>query len=161
MILQIADWQFDIDTEATMQYSAKEAKEHCDCAYCRNFYAAVDDTYPQLRPFLAQFGLDIEAPEELMPFTETEYLCIYAVNGRILKTGESMQIAGIPVEIGEDEPINIYCPEPYFTISIGAFSIPWVLDEEIADVVSPANQPLFLKRMWNKLLGRADPTIES
>ena len=53
MILQIDDWKFDIDMERTMEYSAKEAAEHCDCAYCRNFYAAVDEHCSDLRPFLA------------------------------------------------------------------------------------------------------------
>lgn len=40
MILEIDGWKFDIDFERTMEYSAAEAKEHCNCAYCHNFYAA-------------------------------------------------------------------------------------------------------------------------
>ena len=68
MRLQLADWVFEIHMDATMQYSAAEAAEHCDCAYCRNFYAALDARYPDLRGILGQFGADAEAPEELMPF---------------------------------------------------------------------------------------------
>ena len=49
MRLQLADWVFEIHMDATMQYSAAEAAEHCDCAYCRNFYAALDARYPDLR----------------------------------------------------------------------------------------------------------------
>ena len=37
MILKIDDWEFDIDLERTMAYSAAEAADHCTCAYCRNF----------------------------------------------------------------------------------------------------------------------------
>ena len=51
MVLKIDDWVFDVDITATMEYSTREAAAHCDCAYCRNFYAAVDDTYPQIRRF--------------------------------------------------------------------------------------------------------------
>ncbi len=161
MILEIADWKFDIDLETTMEYSAQEAKDHCNCAYCRNFYAAIDGIYPELRPFLAQFGLDIEAPEELMTFTPTLYLGVYAVCGVILKMGSRLAISGIPVDIGEDEQTPVCCPKPYFTIGIGTFEIPWVLDEPFEEVVSPANVPSFLKRMWNKLLGKAEDIVQS
>ncbi len=161
MILEIADWKFDIDLETTMEYSAQEAKDHCNCAYCRNFYAAIDGIYPELRPFLAQFGLDIEAPDELMTFTPTMYHSVYAVFGVILKTGSRLDISGISVDIGEDEQISVCCPKPYFTIGIGTFEIPWVLDEPFEDVISPANDPSFLKRMWSKFLGRAGDTPRS
>ena len=162
MILQLGDWQFDIDMERTMEYSAAEASEHCDCAYCRNFYAAIDENYPQLRPFLAQFGLDLEAPDELMPFDldgRMYYDGAYMVCGRILQTSVSpMEVSDIPIlATSADDPnnpihINHNCPEPYFALNIGAITLPWVLDEPMKDVVSPANFPDFLKKMWDKLL---------
>ena len=31
MIIRIDDWVFDVDMEATMAYSAREAGAHCDC----------------------------------------------------------------------------------------------------------------------------------
>ncbi len=158
MILTLGDWKFDIHMEATMAYSAEEAENHCDCSYCRNFYAAVDTAYPKLRPFLAQFGLDIEAPDELMPFDEGIYEASYAVSGKILQQGSRLEIAGIPVDIGLDDHINTDCPKPYFTIGIGLFQLPWVLDEPAEEIMSPANEPSFLKKMWNKLLGRAADT---
>ncbi len=165
MILEIGDWRFDIDIEATVKHSATEAREHCDCAYCRNYYAAVDAAYPQLRPFLAQFGVDIAAPEELFSFTKNEYIGIYAVNGVILETGEGIQVDGISIEIGHDEPINIRCPEPNFTISTDLMTLPWVLEESIeepsVEVCFPAKRPSFLKRMWNKLFGKDESKIES
>ncbi len=164
MILEIADWKLDIDLEATMEYSGSEAKEHCTCAYCRNFYATVDDTYPQLRPFLAQFGLDMEAPEELMPFDDGAnviYDAVYTVYGTIVQQGSEMKISDIPVRFENGAMVNTEIPEPCVSVSIGLFSLPWVLNEPLKEVVSPANAPSFLKRMWNKLLGWAGDTPKS
>ncbi len=161
MLLEIADWKFDIDLEATMEYSGSEAKDHCTCAYCRNFYATVDDTYPQLRPFLAQFGLDIEGPDELFPFAENAMEATYGVKGEILRSGKPMDVGGLSVfpELLLQEEYG--CPKPCFVLSIGPLTLPWVLEEPFEEVVSPANQPGFLKRMWNRLLGRAGDTLRS
>lgn len=164
MILQIDDWIFDIDMERTMERSAAEAREHCTCAYCRNFYAAVDARYPNLRPFLAQFGIDIEAPDEMMPFDfpdEMWYENVYSVSGRILSAEEiAFTIDGVEVWIYSENKIHInpISPEPCFFIGVGMTVLPWVLDEPMKDVLSPANEPSFLKKMWDKLLGKADNT---
>lgn len=160
MIIEIDDWKFDVDIAATMEYSAAEAAGHCDCAYCRNFYAAVDEAYPELRTFLAQFGLDIEAPEELMPYDvgkEMWYDGFYAVSGKILSDGKSDLICnGVRIQPDRCNSIGVVaqCPEPYFCLNFGTIVLPWVLDEPMEDVVSPANEPSFLQKMWNKLLNR-------
>lgn len=164
MIVKIDDWIFDVDMSATMEYSAKEAAEHCDCAYCRNFYASIDDAYPHLRPLLAQFGLDIEAPEELMPFEPTLYLSCYAVEGQIVKKGSPLiMVDGVKVmpETAKDAMINCGIHTPYFVLSVGPITLPWVLDEPMEDVISPANLPSFLKRMWDRLLRRQNKDIMS
>ena len=164
MIVKIDDWIFDVDMTATMEYSAKEAVEHCDCGYCRNFYAAVDETYPQLRPFLAQFGLDLEAPEELMPFDPTLYLACYAAEGHIVKRGQPLiMVDGVKVmpESAQDAMINSGLHAPYFVLSVGPMALPWVLDEPMEDVISLANLPSFLKRMWDRLLRRQKKDIMS
>ena len=158
MILEIDGWKFDVDMEATMEYSSNEAKDYCNCAYCRNFYAAVDNAYPNLRPFLAQFGLNIEAPDELMPFDmedRMDYDGVYAVAGRILHVGdELLQVDGLRIAPELDSQIDHSQLEPCFYLAIDNIQLPWVLDEPMKDVVSPANFPSFLKKMWNKLLGR-------
>lgn len=159
MIIEIDDWKFDIDMNATMAYSAAEAADHCTCPYCRNFYAAVDGAYPSLRPFLAQFGLDIEAPDELMPYTSTLVTNLYAVSGRIIKASHNaVEVNGVVVtpRTSEWAKINTDCPKPYFVLEVGIMELPWVLDEPMVEteIVSPANQPSFLKRMWNRLLKR-------
>lgn len=63
MILELDDWQFELDVETTRLYSEQEVAVHCDCGYCRNYYACVAETFSGLRPFLGQFGLNIKAPE--------------------------------------------------------------------------------------------------
>ena len=165
MIVKIDDWIFDVDMTATMEYSAKEAAEHCDCAYCRNFYATVDTVYPELRPFLAQFGVDIEAPDELMPYDGVnEIVCdgFYAVSGRILQVGKKPLKAGGTEIFSEQHNalyINTSCPQPYFFLNFEKLTLPWVLDEPMEDVISPANLSSFLKRMWDRLLRRQKKDI--
>lgn len=165
MILQIDDWKFDIDMVRTMEYSSAEAKYHCDCAYCRNFYAVVDTDYPQLRPFLSQFGIDIEAPDELMPYDIGEdmyYEGIYMVCGTILQIGRKPILdcgclTIVPREYGDGPQNNHNCPEPFFALDVGTVILPWVLDEPMRETVSPANEPSFLKKMWLRLLSRVRP----
>ena len=155
MIIEIDDWKFDVELDATMQYSAAEAAEHCTCGYCRNFYAAVDRFYPDLRPFLAQFGVDIEAPDELIPYEPTVMEGFYAVCGRVLRFGSKpMSVDGLRICIAEpdDLHVNVFCPEPYFVLNTGFMELDWVLEEKMEDVASPANEPSFLQDMTNRFL---------
>lgn len=165
MILQDADWKFDIDMQRTMQYYAEESAQRCDCAYCRNFSAAVDGKFPELRPFLAQFGIDIDTPDESMPFDqpgEMWYENVYSVCGNILDGDDTIRnIYGIDVHVSSENTIGIpsSAPKPCFYLSIGMIRLPWVLDEPMEETVSPANEPTFLAKMWQKLLSkvRNDP----
>ena len=160
MRLTFGDWQFDVDIAATMAYSAAEASEHCDCAYCRNYYAAAES---QLRFFLVSFGVDIEAPDELMPYDfpgEMQYECYYAVAGKILKEGKEPICAGeatILPELDVNLHINTGCEAPCFFLHVSV-TLPWILEEPMEEVVSPANEPSFLKKMWNRLLSKSRET---
>ena len=151
MILQIDDWEFDIDMTRTMEYSAAEAAEHCTCASCRNFYAAVDVCYPNLRPFLAQFGLDIEAPEELFPYDIADKMIYegnYWVCGSVLRFGKNSIHVG---NVGILPTVNRGEAQG-FVLSVSRIILPWMLDEPMKDTVSPANEPSFLRKMWDRLL---------
>ena len=159
MILKIDDWEFDIDLERTMAYSAEEAAGHCDCAYCRNFYTVVDKDCPPLRPFLARFGVDVEGPEELQCFDAqgwVRYVGSYAVFGRIQRFGKKSFVVGN----GQIQP-TINCEfdleEPYFILELDGLEILWELEEPFEEVVSPANEPSFLKKMWDKLMNGIKP----
>lgn len=163
MLLEIDDWKFDIDIAATMEYSANEAREHCTCAYCRNFYAAVDDTYPELRPFLAQFGLDIEAPDEMssIPYSKSDvgYDPEYIVIGKLLQKGSYEMAAGLANILADTAGEGTYpwdrIPEgaDCFMLYVMDVQLPWVLDEPIGEdeIESPANRPSFLRRMLDRI----------
>ena len=155
MILQIKDWIFDLNIDGTMDYSSNILSDHCGCGYCRNFYATIDHAYPELRPFLAQFGTDPESPEEMMPFEPTVCMASYCISGNVVQWGiRPLEVTGITfsVERQEDTDYDTACPSPYFVIRTGYLELPWVLEEDMDEVISPANEPEYLLRMQNKLL---------
>ena len=150
-----------MDVAATIAYSANEAADHCNCAYCRNYYAAVG---LQLRSFLASFGVDIEAPDELMPYDypgKMQYEGCYAVSGKILKIGKEPICVGDAVicpELDTELHISTDYKAPCFFLYL-TITLPWTLEEPMEDVISPANDPLFLRKMWDRILrkSREDP----
>ena len=147
-----------------MEISAAQAKDHCMCGYCRNFYAAVDETYPSMRSFLSLFGVDIEGPDELSPFEPTIYEASYIVNGEILTKGHTeIRVDDIPVAVlpSESADMDTERPEPYFVIIIGLMELPWLLEEDPKDVISPANEEQYLRRMQQKILIRLQNTAPS
>lgn len=158
MILQIEDWTFNIDMERTMEYSAAEAADHCDCAYCRNFYESVDQVYPELRPFLAQFGLNIEAPDEQMPYDmdgKMYYDSLYMVCGSITQSGvRPILLGNVLIRPSICVECNHSCSEPNFALEVESVILPWIMDEPMEETVSPANFPEFLRKMWERLLGK-------
>lgn len=155
MILKIADWVFDVDHETTENDSRQELENHCTCGYCRNFYAVVDSEYPKLRPFLKQFGIEIEAPNELFPYEPMLYGAEYAVSGRIMHQGKlPISIDGLTLSFEAESDINHTMQGSVFYISLGIMEIPWVLDEPMEEVISPANEPSFLRKMWGNFLGK-------
>ena len=159
MIISIADWVFDVDMETNIEYSSLQAAEHCTCGYCRNYYQSIDSAYPDVRPFFAQFGINIEGPDELSPFEPTIYEATFVINGRILQTGKlRIAVDNVPVMVqtADEADLDSERPMPYFALTIGLMELPWVLDEPMDDVVSPANEELYMQRMWKKLMKRAE-----
>ena len=141
MILKLGDWKFRVDVDATSERTRKYSYEHCQCSYCKNFYDAVDSTYPQLRSAMENFGINLEGPCELMPFEPTLMLACYRVDGQVLRWGKAqLSVQGLPIipEAGDDET---------FLLWIGEMRLPWLQSEPVEDVVSPANLPEFMERM--------------
>lgn len=162
MVMQFGGWSFDVDIPLNMQITSAQAEDHCTCGYCRNFYAAIDCVCPGLRPFLAKMGVHAEGPDELSPFEPTIYEVSYIVNGTILQRSQDrLYIDGIPVKVldSTEADMDTVRPEPYFVLVIGLIELPWLLDEDPAQVVSPANEDLYLQRMQRKLLSRAQEDI--
>lgn len=148
MILKIGDWRFRVDPEKTRARTEKYSTDHCTCGYCSNYYDTVEMTYPGLCKFLDHFGIYIHGPCEVMPFEPTFVLVCYRVDGEILQWG-STPLHGdnidVTPEAGEDGT---------FLLWVGEMELPWVQQEAMEDVVSPANLPEFMERMQNMWLLR-------
>ena len=160
MILSLDDWQFNIDLEQTMDRSAAEVSDHCTCAYCRNFYAEVDHVCPTLRPLLSQFGLELEAPDVLYPYDiSDERMCYegkYVVFGQIIRYGRhGFDCHGADLMPMEDDESLV--DEPHFVLSLEGLNLAWVLNEPMGEVISPANEPSFLEKMWQRFVKRVKP----
>lgn len=141
MILELADWRFQVDVEATREKTAAYALDHCECGYCKNYYDTVAGTYPGVPEFLSRFGANLRGPVEVMPFEPTYVLACYRVTGSVLRWGtEPITAGGLPVSVGAGEGGT-------FHLWIGEMELPWVQAEPVEDVVSPANLPEFLERM--------------
>ena len=141
MILEFGDWRFDVDVEATRDRTARYSFEHCECAYCKNFYDAVDISYPLLRSSLDKFGVQLEGPCELMPFEPTLMLACYRIDGSILRWGKSNLYANGVQLLPEADT------DTTFLLWVGEVQLPWLQREQVDDVVSPANLPEFMDRM--------------
>ena len=132
MILEFADWLFLVNVEDNTTYSTEEAEQHCTCHWCRNFYRTVDHAYPGLRYFLSKFGLDIEAPESLQPFSPELYQASYVAEGKILREGsEPIFVGELPVTVERDAD-----PDS-FILNLGLMQLPWVMKEDPCSLPVP------------------------
>lgn len=151
MILKAADWIFRVEKEATREQTTRYSREHCTCAYCQNYYDTVEQAYPKLKGFLEEFGINMHGPSELMPFEPTLMMACYRVRGQITQWGKTPLYAdGIQIvpELGDEET---------FLLWSGELEIPWVQEQPVEDVVSPANLPEFMERMRNVWQFRHEP----
>lgn len=141
MVLELEDWRFEVDLEATREKTNQNSRDHCQCLYCQNYYDTISQVYPELKNLLQRFGVDMNGPSELMPFEPTLYLACYRIQGRILRWGhQELQADGICLqpEAADDSS---------FLLWVGEARLPWVQSEREQDVVSPANLPEFMERM--------------
>ena len=162
MILQVDNWVFDVDIPATMAYSAGIWEDHCTCGYCRNFYEAMDKEYPQLKTFLKQFGMNSLTPEEMSPVEPTLCMASYCISGKVIQNGiYPIDLDGVVISVAtEADPLyHPACGEQFFVLNTGLLELPWVLDEDMDEVISPANEPEYLERMMNRLLENAADDI--
>lgn len=158
MRIQLADWLLDVDIPNNMAISAQQATDHCMCGYCKNFYLGADHAMPMLRPLLQRLGIELEGPDELCPFEPTIYEATYVIRGSILRKGtRTMNVDGVPMRIllSQELDLDSHPTEPHFALRIGLFELPWLLEEDPNQVISPANCPECLRRMEEKLLAYA------
>ena len=146
MEISLADWRFRVDVDATLDYTGKCSLDHCTCPYCQNFYENMDRAAPTLRPVLSKFGIYLNGPCELMPFEPTLVAACYRVTGQIVEWGAaSLHISGVPLRPEAAD-------ESTFFLWVGPLDLPWSQEEDMYEVISPANQPEFLRRMEQRIL---------
>lgn len=160
MTISVADWIFDVDIASTMSYSAKVWESHCTCGYCRNFYETMDTEYPLTKAFLEKFGMNSLTPEELSPIEPTLCILSYCICGTVVKRGIYPVDSGdVVFSVTIDTQNPLYDPsfgKPFFVLTTGILELPWILDEDMDEVISPANEPEYMQRMMNRLLESAD-----
>ena len=148
MTITVEDWVFDIDPVKTKEHTNFAVNSHCTCGYCENYYQAVDQVCPDLRIFLDRFFLDVEGPSEMYPFEPTLCFLAYKVFGRIVQVGNGpIMVDGVPV-------MGQIIDESTFKLEVGELELPWILEEDMDEVVSPANEPEFLERMYRIMIKR-------
>ena len=155
MIFTLGDWRISVDMDKTKAYSEEKMLDRCQCGYCRNFCEAIDGAYPELRSFLESVGIHIEAPNELMPFEPTLLEATYCACGSILQHGQSpIVLGGCTVKVLEQSELDFdtHCPQPCIAFVTSLIELPWVLEEDMNEVISPANDPEYLQRVWNRWL---------
>ncbi len=158
MELHINDWVVRIDMESTMEISAMQAKDHCTCGYCSNFYRSFEAVCPQLCQLLGKLGIHWQGPDELAPFEPTIYEVSYIIQGQILRQGTPFSLDGIPIQLltAEQADMETEHPAPYFVLVAGLIELPWLMEEDPGAVLSPANEKEYLQRMTDKLMARLE-----
>lgn len=72
-----------------------------------------------------------------------------------------IDLGGVVLSIPES-PDPLYHPPfgtSFFVFDTGLLDLPWVLDEDMDEVISPANEPEYMERMMNRLLQNTDSDI--
>ena len=153
MILEIDGWKFQIFDVTTRKYYAREVAGHCTCATCRNFYQTVDNVCPELRPFLARFGVHVEAPDSMSAPIQTICDCYYAVCGKILEAGEEPITVGntlIYPQALEEAMVDTDMEDPCFFLYVSPLNVPWVLEEPMETIDTPEKE----QQVISKILGK-------
>ena len=130
-------YRLEVDVEATRAWYDRygDATGGCDCAYCRNYAAAVGGLPPEVAAFLRPLGLSLLRPGEIDEYGPRQggrwYQPMWHIAGRLLETGEEKLsiapgvTAGFATDMG---PFLRDFPEPCFQCWI-SMTLPWVLEE--------------------------------
>ena len=131
-------YRLEVDVEATRRWydTCGDETGGCDCAYCRNFAAAVGTLPTEAEAFLEPLGLSLRRPGDIGEYGPRLggrwYQPVWHIAGRLLETGEGeLPIApgvsaGFAAEMG---PFLRDFPEPCFQCWI-SMTLPWVLEEK-------------------------------
>ena len=99
-------------------------------------------------------------PEELSPIEPTLCIASYCISGTIVKNGIfPIDLGGVVLTVSDHSENPLYEPsfgKPFFALTTGLLDLPWVLDEDMDEVISPANEPEYMQRMMDRLLQNTD-----
>lgn len=130
-------YRLEVDVEATRAWYDRygDATGGCDCAYCRNFAAAVGDLPPQVEAFLEPLGLSLRRPGDASECGPAEggrlYTPLWHLAGRLLEKGKEpiLLAQGVNAWFTTGQgPFLRNFPEPLFQCGL-ELTLPWVLAE--------------------------------
>lgn len=155
------NYKFSVDIEKTKEYYNTHSL--CDCVCCRNYYKQIEKELPKLKEFLADFGVDISRPDEIMSVENEgfiDYLNVdYTVCGNVINMSE------YEIDIYDKLFLNVIVTEgfaspneqtgEYFTLSVTNIRLPWVLEVPIPTTIKlkPKNEAsnFFIKFIKDKV----------
>lgn len=133
----IDKYHIRVDVEATRNWYDLygEPAGGCDCAYCRNFTAAVETLPLEVGEFLARLGLDLRRPGDASECGPAEggrlYTPLWHLAGRLLEKGKEpiLLAQGVNAWFTTGQgPFLRNFPEPLFQCGL-ELTLPWVLAE--------------------------------
>ena len=135
-IIEKEDYIFDVDIEKTKEYYATTTV--CDCDECQNYHRQVANTFPKLKNFLLDFGIDIARPDEICSTYNKGVVDYHAVTytavGECIKFGKyefDMEDGGLFINLVINKtPVfpNEQGDRQCFEIFIYNIRLPWVLE---------------------------------
>ena len=161
VLIEKNNYKFYVDIEKTKEYYKTHSL--CDCVCCRNYYKQIEKELPKLKEFLADFGVDISKPDEIMSVENEgfiDYLNVdYTVCGNVINMSE------YEIDIYDNLFLNVVVTEgfaspneqtgEYFTLSVTNIRLPWVLEVPIPTTIKlkPKNEAsnFFIKFIKDKV----------
>ena len=141
--IKLLGWSLDIDPAMTRQAYEHLAVE-CDCAYCRNFLAALAQLPQEVHRTLQTLGVDPAKPAEIVEYTQnpdgTHYSgWWYHLVGQMSADHDGTTDRATSVQLTADTTVTITTkvdlaapdfPQPILQIEFFT-DLPWVLDERL------------------------------
>ncbi|WP_033542140.1 hypothetical protein [Planococcus sp. CAU13] len=142
--VKLAIWVLDVDVEKTLHFNQNKL-EVCDCLYCQNFSAVIQQKHPLLREKLLELGIEAATPNHVSYFPgnkDGQQLAIgnYQFSGTLLEgkwstmedwnAGNTAEVDGMQIGLSKEmELLPDNFPEPVIQVNF-EFSMPWVLEED-------------------------------
>ena len=135
--------KYNVDIEATNSY-LDTYNEHCHCMYCKNYLKTFEEEYPKAAKALAELGINIDYPLEIIDFCWNErgdkriYESYYSVKGELFEDktvlyDEDSVITLYIYDTDERIYVNTGMDKPYFIAVVRNIELPWVLEEQPFD----------------------------